>query len=100
MPEQSHSPEPWSVGTTDEGGERYTTLFSGGDPIAVSRSAGYGGETVIDISDEDLRRIVACVNACRGIPTEVLCDIALLDNLANVDALTRAVQWFKENGTA
>jgi hypothetical protein len=40
--------------------------------IAKSYSAGYGGETDIGISDEDARRLVACVNACAGVPTEVL----------------------------
>lgn len=72
MPE--HSPEPWSVGTTDDGGSSYTTLFSGDNkyPLMVSRSDGYGGETIIDISDEDLRRIAACVNFCREFPTEFL----------------------------
>ena len=72
MPEQAHSPEPWSVGTTDIGGEKYNTLFSGGNELMLSQSAGYGGETVIDISEDDLRRIVACVNFCREFPTEIL----------------------------
>jgi hypothetical protein len=58
---QPHSPEPWNYGDllTDKDGE---IIFDRG---------WYEGEQ-IDPSDEDWERIVACVNACAGIPTEVL----------------------------
>ncbi len=46
------------------------------DPIAVHLSA------------DDARRIVACVNACAGIPTEALEEVASRDGLeARLDAL-------------
>jgi hypothetical protein len=44
------------------------------------------GEYNIDISDEDARRLVACVNACAGIPTEVL-------------EAGKLAEWLKENKT-
>jgi len=60
-----HSPEPWS-----------RLMFRGivdgdGSDVAGFRGNPYGPE---QITFEDQCRIIACVNACRGIPTEHLTD--------------------------
>jgi hypothetical protein len=59
MPDQPHSPEPWR--------------FS--EPGGMADITDANGEAVcfeIDASLEDQRRIVACVNFLRGVPTEEL----------------------------
>lgn len=53
-----HSPEPWSVG--DAYGCACLFAETGQDPIGI------------DLSESDARRIVACVNFCRGLETEYL----------------------------
>lgn len=69
MSEIKHSPEPW--GHFDNGfdggivsladGQRNKFIF-GGEPF----------EGRVEADDPDVRRAIACVNACAGIPTEVL----------------------------
>lgn len=66
MPPTTHTQEPWQV--TDDG----LSIVAGGEGAAR-------GSTIIACSPspmtwrpEDARRIVACVNACRGIPTAQL----------------------------
>lgn len=76
-----HSPEPW---------------YMDSDPNGATIRHADGGFVFRTGSKENQRRIVACVNACKGIPTEVLCDIALMDTLASCDALIAAVQFFKD----
>lgn len=76
-----HSPEPWVLKLADrrrEYGQEVEEIFSPSvrergaeqatdrDPI-VETDSGYYGPT-----EADARRIVACVNACAGIPTEAL----------------------------
>lgn len=61
-----HSPEPWS-----------TQLIRGEDDMArsvvVCGLFDANGKRVADfLCDPDLNRIVACVNACKGIPIETL----------------------------
>jgi hypothetical protein len=67
---QQHTPEPWLIGDED-------------DPSSISSSSGRPvAETLVAVQrwtpekqEEDYanaRRIVACVNACKGIPTETL----------------------------
>lgn len=57
-----HSPEPWRIGA-DAGFQLIQILSAEGFQTCV-------GEQSCGI--DDARRIVACVNACRGIPTEML----------------------------
>ena len=70
-----HTPEPWCS---------YVAEFDGVECVAIAKDAKVSGETsaaicVIaptkDMNDEDIqnaRRIVACVNACKGWDTETL----------------------------
>lgn len=66
----SHSPEPWQIIKHSESGDM--------DPVEVLADA--SGEMLYDVcrchdeshtptmSLDDMRRAVACVNACRGLP--------------------------------
>jgi len=58
----SHSPEPWKVEPSDEHEGRFEIDH-----------AGYGSVPGCDgLFEEDARRIAACVNACAGVPTELI----------------------------
>ncbi len=59
-----HSPEPWAVKETIKGEECFVGVDANGKWL---ESDPYDG-----VSEENWRRIVACVNACKGIPTEWL----------------------------
>jgi hypothetical protein len=61
MPEQAHSPEPWSL-----------KRVAGCDRVhdANGRDLEYASADGFD--QQDIVRIIACVNACKGIPTEQL----------------------------
>lgn len=58
-----HTPEPWVRG------DRLLDIVSSKGNL-VARLAGTVGKC--EIEDANLRRIVACVNACRGLPTDEL----------------------------
>lgn len=51
-----HTPKPWSYGEDNDG------WYVEKDGLQIAHG----------LSEEDARRIVACVNACAGLPTEVL----------------------------
>lgn len=56
-----HTPEPWVIDETDF------------DIVAITDNLNvYVNGSFDSISKPDLRRIVACVNACSGIPTQEL----------------------------
>ncbi len=69
---QPHSPEPWQQGETDNASaqvwdaENKTvgTIHTGFGIVLANEAKQKGGANV--------RRIIACVNACRGIPVELL----------------------------
>jgi DNA repair exonuclease SbcCD ATPase subunit len=61
-----HTPEPWSF-------DKYDNIIAGSDRlllggIATPMTAGHR----MDEGKDNARRIVACVNACRGLPTDEL----------------------------
>jgi hypothetical protein len=60
----THSPEPW---TWERSGSFDVISDSTGDSVIV-----HDVLSNIDVVTPDLNRIVACVNACKGIPTERL----------------------------
>jgi hypothetical protein len=67
MTEQKHTPEPWKVSGT--GTMRYIDVPVGNgilQEVATCMRVEYGD------MEANARRIVACVNACAGISTEVL----------------------------
>lgn len=55
----NHTPEPWYEGHS-----------SSGQGIVISEND--GKSIAVTYDDKDASRIVACVNACTGIPTEAL----------------------------
>jgi len=66
-PMKRHAPEPWRVVENPQGA---VFVYSGDIPVCrvdLLANAAHGTKPL-----EDARRIVACVNACRGIPTDVL----------------------------
>lgn len=64
-----HTKEPWHVGDAFMVGE----LVGGNDVFPVYQGeAGEDDLLAFAFSTEDARRIVACVNACAGIPTELI----------------------------
>lgn len=65
MSEQKHTQEPWVIGSPPPNGEQ-TIGDSKGLMVAVA-TTGHGVS-----SEDNARRIVACVNACAGIPTDDL----------------------------
>lgn len=71
----THSPEPWKLGRCFDA-----------DCIAdASGEDVYGTDE--EIARVDLERIVACVNACAGIPTDVLAAVGDKGWLADVAAI-------------
>ena len=75
----SHSPEPWTFGNDFAD---YGAIVDCGDDCEYI----YGSTNLnrqfskipVDEQWANARRIVACVNACRGIPTEALAELAAL----------------------
>lgn len=64
----NHSPEPWYVVPTIEqspGGSQVRTW-------AIYRKEGEYGHPADATSQANADRIVACVNACQGMPTDIL----------------------------
>ena len=57
-----HTQEPWSYGEDNDG------WYVEKDGLQIAHG----------LTEEDARRIVACVNACAGIPTDVLEDESIL----------------------
>lgn len=97
----AHTPEPWVIGgwhrhqeghklyyvfrEDPEAGEVHSGVTDGtkvhcsdfyrgrGTGVEVISMTGeYPEDAYLDLSDADVRRIVACVNACRGFDTEYL----------------------------
>ena len=84
----SHSPEPWGYkadGPPVDDPDGYCEIFACADAefgqyiTVVVTWVSEDGDAAYGIRQVDARRIVACVNACKGIPTEVL------ENLENGD---------------
>lgn len=71
-PEQSHTPEPWVI----KRWQRTLMIignFDGTHGQGLAHTVGLRGIDGLDAANA--RRIIACVNACRGIPTEDLEDL-------------------------
>jgi len=65
----SHTPEPWGYAVIPfDGPEKETARIDGPKHANITSSNDWGWE----VSVPNARRIVACVNACAGIPTEIL----------------------------
>ena len=62
-----HSPEPWKV--AEHGSSRRPAAVISAKGHTVAEMPHING---VALSAADAHRIAACVNACRGIPTEAL----------------------------
>jgi hypothetical protein len=72
MSTAEHTPEPWTAEYHETAKRWY--VDSGGNPGQFQlRPTSYMGAAEMDAN---ARRIVACVNACKGIPTSVLEELA------------------------
>ncbi|MGE4195981.1 MAG: hypothetical protein AB7G11_02510 [Phycisphaerales bacterium] len=96
-----HTPEPWYIGEKEDGdaeqvspghwvgGYNGCMVFDPECPIWAPPSPEEDGPDAeiypigARIDEADARRIVACVNACKGIPTGELENGAILDLLAS-----------------
>jgi len=73
-----HTKEPWQVGSTREGEDIVIRGYEDGDPekeIVLMISHGFKKPDGVQATYEDFLRIVSCVNACKGIPTEALVEL-------------------------
>ncbi|MBK0415246.1 hypothetical protein JD974_12600 [Chromobacterium haemolyticum] len=69
-----HTPEPWCVAETyDNDGHLETVISAMGDQAAVAVALDFGANNPL-MRVANCRRIVACVNALKGVPTETLED--------------------------
>lgn len=69
-----HTPEPWRIGETyDNDGHLETVISAMGDQAAVAVALDFGANNP-HMRAANCRRIVACVNALKGVPTEALED--------------------------
>ena len=66
MSENKHTPEPWQVFEDDP-----RAIVTKENPMLSLLSVGEDGLAIM-YEEADARRIVACVNACAGIDTELL----------------------------
>jgi len=67
-----HSPEPWIVEVKENGGAASTYIIRHASAMAKDYQVAECYGEVCFNAKEDAERIVACVNACRGIDTEAL----------------------------
>ncbi len=65
-----HSPEPWEKSLTRDGSEDSWCVHRAEDRVIVAEVEIRPDNE--DRAESDARRIVACINACAGIPTEAL----------------------------
>lgn len=64
-----HTPEPWEFYTTPDG-ETVIAVADGGPAIASIAE-----EASTELNEADAERIVACVNACKGLNPEAVPDL-------------------------
>jgi len=79
MKEQQYTPEPWW---------NYLEVIHG--PSAYGDIAECKRMTHLGEAEANAERIVACVNACEGIPTDVLTRIAKSNTTCGLEALLEA----------
>lgn len=73
--EQKHTPGPWKVGESADNGLPCVDGIDPKDGSIFEICEVWGEENDLEITEMSIanaRRIVACVNACAGVPTELL----------------------------
>lgn len=86
----NHAPEPWKYTEDNDYGDAYEKIVDANGDV-VANNVGYYPHAV---TKENQRRIVACVNACTGVPTEKLETTATMPRLAtgSLANLERAIK--------
>ena len=64
MSQQKHTPGPYSYGEDNDGWYL--------ESESAKAKLGHGGQIAYCLSEDDARRITACINACEGVRTEHL----------------------------
>ena len=72
MSENKHTPEPWRAFNNGQGVVGVSTDRSDVCWTRIADGSWLDSDKTIDADYENARRIVACVNACAGIDTELL----------------------------
>lgn len=72
MSENKHTPEPWRAFNNGEGVVGVGTDHSDVCWTRIEEGGWLDSDRTIDTDYENARRIVACINACAGIDTELL----------------------------
>ena len=106
MSENKHTPEPWRAFNNGQGVVGVSTDRSDVCWTRIADGSWLDSDKTIDADYENARRIVACVNACAGIDTELLeiiedNDKTLAGVIANVekqrDELLAALERFMDS---
>ncbi len=106
-----HTPEPWRVEHNANGAYWVVAPRSGGCEVRGAADPYYGGILIAEsLSRQNAHRIVACVNACAGLPTEKLerntlhymeeVDTLRTQNAALLEALKEAEDGTQEQANA
>lgn len=110
MSQQQHTQEPWHVATGDDyyieaNGipAKYPHHFKGDD---LGKHVAIVGNRTSDFGEANARRIVACVNACAGIPTDMLerfkAIVGAMDEVSKIekqrDVLVQFVEEVRRSG--
>lgn len=84
----NHTPEPWKYTEHMEDGDAYGVIVGADGSVVASNQAHYPEA----VTEENQRHIVACVNACVGVPREKLETTATMPRLAtkSLENLERA----------
>lgn len=84
-----HTKEPWETRKGIAGFQDVAILADGGI-IAETFERGGNAYDIITPAETNARRIVACVNACAGIPTDVLEKMPIKDLIASTRTVTQS----------
>ena len=76
-----HSPEPWHLCAAGDSIEKLVPVSKHNDSILTLVTEDHVDFAAV-YSDDDAKRIVACVNACAGFTTEQLNDITAMGGMA------------------
>lgn len=73
MSENKHTPEPWAIDPDDRPNMHWNNhIVSEANPNIAICFMAHDGTEQNERGEANARRVVACVNACAGIPTEAL----------------------------
>ena len=90
MSENKHTPEPWRSFNNGQGIVGVSTDRSDVCWTRIEKGGWLDSDRTIDTDYENARRIVACINACAGIPTYQL--TAENDNPTNLGEVIDAIR--------